>query len=197
MKGRAFPQLIGLHGAIGAGKATIAAHLRTVHDFRSYSLSDPLRQALYAMDPLLSSQTSLRTLVDDVGWHKAMIDRIHGPEVNRLLATLRTDVAREVFGADVWLRRIEAVTSGETDLLGPASVVVTDITTTEEAQWVLTAGGVVWRVERPGYVPSVQVSDGLISSVITNDATVRALTRRVDRAVANLITLTDHNADAA
>lgn len=197
MKGRVFPQLVALHGAPGAGRATIAAHLREAHDFRSHALSDPLRQALYAMDPLLSSQTSLRSLVEAVGWEKAMADRIHGPEVNRLLGTLRTDVAREVFGPDVWLRRLEAIISGEADLLGPAPVVVTDITTTEEARWVLAAGGAVWRVDRPGHIPSVQVSDCLISAVIVNDATVLALTRRVDRAVSSLAYPTDHHADQA
>ena len=184
MDSAAFPSMIGLHGASGAGRATIAAHLCSQYDFRSYSLADPVRQALYAMDPLLSAQESLRSLVDVGGWTKAVTDRIHGPEVNRLLDVMRTVVAREVFGPDVWLQRFAASEAVQAELLGPAPVVLTDVTTPEEARWVLAAGGAVWRVARPGFEPAAPLSEDLVTCVVTNDATELALTRRVDRAVA-------------
>ena len=191
VKEKAFPQLIGLHGAHGAGKATVAAYLCDAHDFRSYALADPLRRALYALDPLLSSRESLRTLIDSGGWTDALTHRIHGPEVSRLLRTMRLDVARDVFGPDVWLRRLEAATVADAELLGVAPAVITDVLTADEAQWVLDNGGVVWQVDRPGHVPTVQIHDRLISAVINNDATELALTRRVDRAIAGISRIND------
>lgn len=182
-----FSQIIGLVGASGAGKATVAAHLCDRHDFRSYALADPLRQVLYGLDPLLSSTTSLRPVVDEFGWAAAMSNRIHGPEVTRLLNALRCDVAREVFGADVWLRRLEAVIATDTDMAGPAPVVLTDVSTLEEAQWVLDGGGVIWRVDRPGTPAPTHLPDRFITTEIRNNDTVLALTRRVDRAMAGLI----------
>ena len=181
-----FPALVGLHGARGAGKSTVAAHLCDVHDFRSYALADPIRQLLHGLDPLLSATESLRPLVEQGGWTKALEHRIHGPEVDRLVSVLRTDVAVEVFGADVWLRRVEAAARSDADLLGPSPVVISDITTPAEAQWVLDHGGVVWQVDRPAHVAARQLPERYVSAVIKNDATVLALTRRVDRAMAGV-----------
>lgn len=186
VKSSTFPTLVGLHGAAGAGKATVAAHLCDVHDFRSYALADPIRQLLRQLDPLLSATESLRPLVDNHGWAGAQGHRIHGPEVNRLVNALRTDVGTDVFTPDVWLRRIEAAATADADLLGPAPVVITDITSQLEAQWVLEHGGVMWQVERPGHTRTWQLPDRFVSAVIKNDATVLALTRRVDRAMAGL-----------
>lgn len=184
VKSSTFPALVGLHGAPGAGKATVAAHLCDVHDFRSYALADPIRQLLHHLDPLLSATESLRPLVDQAGWAGATGHRIHGPEVNRLVAALRTDVAAEVFGPQVWLHRIDAAATSDADLLGPAPVVVTDISTPDEARWVFDRGGVVWQVDRPGHPATHQLPDRFVTAVIKNDATVLALTRRVDRAMA-------------
>lgn len=193
---RPFPQLIGLHGATSAGKSTVAAHLCGTRDYRAYSVADPLRRALYTLDPLLSSQGSLRELVDRAGWSNALVDRIHGPEVARLVAALRTGVAEEVFGSDVWVRRLEAKALADADLLGPTGVVVTDVTSAAEADWVHRHGGVVWHVQRPGHPGTAQLPDRLISAVITNDATVLALTRRVDRALAAIPRFYDTAASA-
>jgi len=191
--------LIGLTGAPGAGRATIAAHLCDSRDFRSYSLTDPLRQVLYSLEPLLSSQVSLRTLIDESGWAPALAHRIHGPEVTRLLEALRTEVARDVFTVDLWVRRLDALVRSDVEVLGAAPVVVTDVATPEEAQWVLDAGGVIWQVDRPGHPASMQLHDRLVGAVIKNDATMLALTRRVDRALAGIPTLEldDHDNAAA
>ena len=194
MKVPALPLLIGLHGASGAGKSTVAAHLCGVHDFRSYSIAGPLRQALYALDPLLSSQESLRPLVDETGWEKALTHRIHGPEVTRLLHALRTEASGALLGPDAWVHRLEVLALADADLLGPAPIVVTDVNTPDEAQWLLDGGGAIWQVERPGHVPTGQLHDRYITAVITNDATVLALTRRVDRAMAGLPRTTEHAA---
>jgi hypothetical protein len=186
--------LVGLHGVFGAGRSTVAARLVGVHDFRSYSLGDPVRAALHALDPLLSTQESLAPLVDKVGWVAAAEHRIHGPEVSRLLRMFSFDVARDLFGPDVWVRHLESRVTSDADLLGPAPVVVVDVITADEAQWVHDNGGAVWLVERPGFVSSTvaPLPDRFISTVIKNDATLLALTRRVDRAAAGL----PHNDDA-
>lgn len=181
-----FPALVGLTGAPGAGKATVAAHLCDEHDFRSYALADPIRRLLHRLDPLLSSQDSLRRLVDGSGWDGAIGHRMHGPEVNRLISALREDVGAEVFGADAWLNHLAAAAAGDAVLLGPAPVVVRDIVSPHEAQWVLDHGGVLWWVDRPGYQPTRTLPEALVSTVIKNDATLLALTRRVDRAVAGV-----------
>lgn len=183
VKGSPFPQLIGLHGARGSGKATVAAHLCDAHDFRTYALADPIRAALGDLDPLLSAQVSLAgVLLSEHGWGGAMTHRIYGSEVTRLF-TRYDETARAMFGSGVWVQQLLDRVLADGDLMGPAPVVVTDLTTVAEARWVIGQGGVVWFVERPGYTPDTHLPDNLIGVVIKNHATVLALTRRVDRAV--------------
>lgn len=182
VKGSGFPQLIGLHGALGAGKATVAAHLCDVHGFRHYSLADPARAALTDLDPLLNAQVSLAPLLAEHGWPGALTHRIHGPEVTRLFTQFDT-TARTLFGPLVWIDQLVERATADMDLMGVAPEVLTDVTTDVEAAWVLEQGGAIWSVQRPGHAEAHPLPDDLITAVIKNHATVLALTRRVDRAV--------------
>lgn len=177
------PRLIALHGAPGAGRSTVASHLADSHDFRVHSLADPARQALYELDPLLSSQVSLRELVDQIGWPAAAAHRIHGAEVTRLLRTARVTVPARVLGRDIWLDKVTEAISADIDLTGPAPIVLTDLELTSEATWVLGLGGAIWTVARPsaGEPPRLE---GIPTTLIRNHDTLLALSRRVDRALA-------------
>lgn len=181
-----YPALVGLHGPLGSGRATVAAHLCEAHDFRSYAIGDPVRVLLYGLDPLLPDSTSLRTRIDTDGWPAAIGHRIHGPEVNRLLDVVRSDVLPGMFGPDVWLRRLMDTSQADATLLGPAPVVISDVQTIDEARWVRNLGGVVWRIERPQHTTTNTLPGDLVDAVVKNDATELALTRRVDRALAGV-----------
>lgn len=180
------PPLIGLHGAPGAGRATVAAHLCDRHDFRAYAIADPLRRALYALDPLVGATVSLRAVVDDHGWAQALRHRIYGSEIARLVREMRSGGASDPLGDRVWLRLLDATIAADEAITGAGPLVITDVASEVEAQWVKDRGGVLWHIDRPTSTPATALPDAFAFTEIRNNDTVLALIRRVDRAVAAL-----------
>src|SRR5581483_2011292 len=95
--------LLGLMGYAQAGKDTVAKLLVEEFGFTRIAFADALREALYALNPLIpfeGDHVRLRWLIDASGWEEA---KVRHPEVRELLQRLGTESGRNVLGADVWV----------------------------------------------------------------------------------------------
>jgi hypothetical protein len=141
-------ELIGLSGYAGAGKDEVARILKP-HGWERASFADPLRAALYALDPVVDNPrdagsligAKLQSLVDEYGWDNV---KRTNPEVRALLQRMGTEVGRDLFGADFWVDQAMA------SLEEGGRYVFTDCRFPNEADAIRSRGGEVWRVTRPG-----------------------------------------------
>jgi hypothetical protein len=169
-------RLVGLTGFAGAGKDEVAKFLVREHGFTRVAFADPLREMLYALNPVVlavDGPTRVQNIVDAIGWDSAK--RAH-PEIRQLLQRLGTEAGRKVLGEQVW-----------TDLgllrgrCARGSVVFTDCRFENECQRVVDSGGEIWRVVRPGvaaangHASEAGVPDALISRTIDNSGTLTDL----------------------
>lgn len=139
--------LIGLLGYAGAGKDTVAGLLP---GFERRAFADKLRALAYASNPCIGSTwADLRNQVDHYGWDR--LKRL-SPEVRQYLQTLGMGV-REVLGEDTWIDACLPEEMRDFVKPYPLDVVITDCRFENEAQRILSLGGVLWVVERPGVGP--------------------------------------------
>lgn len=137
-----------LCGYPGTGKDEIARYLQEQYGWQRIAFADPMRRALYALNPLVvdsesrSGVTPLADLVDEYGWD--MVKRAY-PGVREYLQRMGTEAGREIHGTDCWTRLAVA------DIRGTVgSVVITDLRFENELDVVRSLGGVVIHVVRPG-----------------------------------------------
>ena len=138
--------VIGLAGYARAGKDTVAKMI-TEYEFEQRSFAAPLKQALYNLNPLVDvvDDVSCRVadLVDSVGWERAK----SSPGVRSLLQRLGTEAGRNVLGQDVWVNALFNTPN-------KGRLVISDVRFPNEAQAIKARGGLLWRVERPGFGPA-------------------------------------------
>jgi len=147
-------QIIGLSGYARAGKDTVATLLWEV-GYRRIAFADILRDAIYAVNPdikvIVDDETTvyapLREVIDEIGWEQA---KSSAPSIRGLLQRTGTEMGRELFGENFWVdqtfRKLEAS--------GYNKWVISDTRFPNEADAVVNNGGIVWRVERPGFGPT-------------------------------------------
>lgn len=156
--------IIGICGAAGAGKTTVADILCADGRGVSIPLADPLYKGLSAMFGISEAELS------DRGKKEQTVDWI-GQSPRRLLQTLGTEWGRQVVGQDIWVKiclRRAAVSLGA----GFARVVIPDVRFNNEATEIRRAGGIVVSVERPiGCVSGDAMrhpSEGGVSAVLVS-----------------------------
>ena len=158
--------LIGIAGAAGAGKDTLAAALWKKWGYSTYAMATPLRAAVEAAFGLPRNIWDRETKEVVIPWI--------GASPRHLLQTLGTEWGRGHVSPDVWVRvaaRVHDVGSrGKTFRMA-----VPDIRFDNEAEWIRSKGGAVILVSRNN-LPAVRshaseagVSDSLIDLRITND----------------------------
>lgn len=182
--------IIGLNGYAQVGKDTIGSYLVERHGFTRVSLADKVRDALYALNPIVeldgdinTRYIRIRTLVDEVGWEEAK----KYPDVRQLLQRMGTDVGRNFFGKDCWINLIRE------EARQYNKVVITDIRFDNEAVFVRDAEAdktLVARILREGYAPiNSHISDQEIPTELTdtefyNNIPIEELPAAIDRFVA-------------
>lgn len=138
--------LIGLVGFIGSGKGTIADILTKKHNFTKLSFADTLKDATAVIfgwpRHLLEGDTdesrAFREQKDE--WWS---DRFGYDFTPRLaLQMMGTEVGREVFHSDIWLRSLERRME-----LYP-NVVIADVRFPNEINFIQSKGGFIVRVNR-------------------------------------------------
>jgi hypothetical protein len=171
-------ELIGLSGYAGAGKDEVARILKP-YGWQRASFADPLRTALYALNPRIHG-TPLQFLVDVLGWDTAKRET---PEIRRLLQRLGTEVGRNLFGQDFWVD--QAMRSLEEG----GRYVFTDCRFPNEADAIRARGGRVFRVWRPdvtavnAHPSETALDDYDFDGVIANDQSLPLLPSKVTKAV--------------
>lgn len=149
-------QLIGLMGYAQSGKDTVAQTLVAELGFQRIAFADALRDMLYALNPFIDIDVEyaggnvlrefvrLQTVVDHKGWDRAKVEH---EDVRGLLQRLGTEAGRNVLGQNIW---VDTAMKKATD---PGKYVFTDVRFPNEYYAILSAGGELWRIVRPGTAP--------------------------------------------
>jgi hypothetical protein len=170
--------LIGLCGAAGAGKNTVA-ELLTDSDgctFMQIAFADPLYECVSTITGLPAARLKDRVVKETViPWL--------GKSPRQLLQTLGTEWGRGTVHPEIWVRI--AMERAAQHLTVNRCVVITDVRFDNEAQAIIDAGGEVWRVERPGWrclaaeaathQSEAGVGDHLVARTIDNSGSLDAL----------------------
>lgn len=164
-------RIVGLSGYAGAGKDTAAAGL-LADGWRRDAFADDMRSLTYQMNPTVDAAGTpvpLADLVDAYGWE---IAKRSYPGVRVALQQFGQAV-KDAAGETVWTDRVLGRVAGDT--------VITDVRFPFEADAIRAAGGVVIRVERPGYGPvnehtsETALRDYTFDHVVVNDGTATDL----------------------
>ena len=154
--------IVAFTGLSQSGKDTAGAHLVATHGFARYAFATKLKEAAYAIDPLIRAEPRhltdiirgkndrvlhirLQQLVDHLGWDAAK----QIPEVGRILQTVGTEGGWMIHGRDVWTTLCER--DFETELADQPStpVVITDLRFPHEEAWLRERNGLLIRIVRP------------------------------------------------
>ncbi|MDG4792713.1 hypothetical protein [Micromonospora sp. WMMD1082] len=181
------PPLIGVMGKKRAGKDTIAARLVEAHGFRQYAFADALRECALIADPIVTPLDTvgrslrLSDVVSAVGWEEAKAHR----EVRRTLQQFGVSVRH--LDPHFWVRVVMDEVAHRSQ-----PVVITDVRFPNEADAIEAAGGVLWRVTRPGQDESDQhISETALSgrpahAALHNRSDLHSLLKEVDRLASRL-----------
>lgn len=181
---------VGLIGAAGSGKDTVANILAHGWAYKRVAFADPVRMSLLNLDPLVPvpayEGTLMRVskLVGNLGWEDA---KRRSPEIRALLQRLGTDVVRSM-APDLWVDQALA-TATDVDL-GGQTPVFTDTRFQNEVDMIRNHGGIIIRVVRTGSINEAagHVSEQLHTTVdadriIYNNSTLPLLADNVHYAI--------------
>lgn len=194
--------LIGVMGKKRHGKDTFAARLTSTHAYARLAFADPMRDAIYSLDPLIRVEADetgplaaagcyvepgrvvrLSFLVDAAGWEAAKALR----EVRRLLQEYGTGLRVTTY-EDVW---VDTTLRLAEDVLGP--VVITDVRFPNEVDAVRAQGGLLVYIVNPNVPeahdphPSENAVDRSDADVIVwNGGTIEDLHREADTIIRGL-----------
>jgi hypothetical protein len=163
------PALIGIGGALAAGKDTVADHLVAKHGWKKHWMSEPLNDALLTLNPVIEIDNDhfkvrYARLVSEVGYTAAK----EHPEVRRLLQVLGTEVGRNMIGEDTWVdiagRKID-----DSRLAERRDVIITGVRFKNELTMIKQRGGILLYVDRPGRSSTVHAAHASENSLTKDD----------------------------
>ena len=166
--------IIGLSGYAQSGKDTVAELLCLNYGYTRLSFAQPMRDAIYTLNPMVESGNRVADLVDEYGWDVAKAN----PEVRRLLQVFGTEVGRKQFGDNFWVQQAF-------DKIDTTKIVFSDVRFPNEAQEIQQYGGQVWRINRHNHTPvnghkSEHAMDNfMFKHVLYNDGTLDELSDEV------------------
>jgi hypothetical protein len=174
--------LIGLSGYGRAGKDSVGEILVREFGLQRRAFADKVREAIYILNPMIGYTTGyqdrgiyLQELVDQYGWEQAKAK----PDVRRLMQRMGTELARRTWDDDFWVKRLF-------DDYGGQAWMITDVRFPNEALAVQARGGLLWRINRPGFGPvNGHPSETALDhwsdwdAVIENDGSLEDLAQRV------------------
>lgn len=172
--------IIGLCGAAGSGKSTVADRLVKVHGFSHHSFADPIYRAVSAITGLpvwcLKDRAVKESPIEWLG---------HSPR--ELLQTLGTEWGRNMIRDDIWVQSALRSISGDT--------VFSDVRFANEAEAILDRGGEIWLVAGRSsnlgaaalHSSEAGIDKKYISQTISNDGSLVRLNGAIDYAYDRLL----------
>lgn len=168
--------LIGLAGAAGAGKGSVANVLVTGAGFVEIAFADPIYEAVAAITGISVEKLKDRRIKE------AVIPWL-GKSPRELLQLLGTEFGRNMIRDSIWVDRAMRTVDWH-DSIG-AHTVITDVRFDNEAEAIRGRGGVIWQVVRE--TPSCLAEDAarhaseagirpdLVDLVVSNNGTLEDL----------------------
>jgi hypothetical protein len=178
-------KLIGLPGAAGAGKDTVADFIDDIvaggwENPHYVSFAHPLKQMVVQL--LAHWDVSANAITDRVLKEQPIAGL--GASPRKLMQTLGTEWGRKLISESIWIDTAErAIVQALRD---GRMVVVTDVRFANEAELIHRHGGQVWRIDRPSAEPvAAHVSEqglpaALVDRVIDNSGTLDELRAAVE-----------------
>ncbi len=168
--------IVGLSGYARAGKDTVAGFLVEDFHFVQGSVTDIFKEMLEELNPIVETGPSAprrwREVVDYWGFEEA---KDQFPEIRGLMQRLGFEVRERSFEPDFWVNQL--IYRHRND----EKFVFSSVRDPIEAQAIKAQGGVIWRIDRPGYGPanthaSETAMDGwLFDDLLINDGTLEQL----------------------
>lgn len=179
--------LIGLIGYARSGKDTFAQHMVNDYEFTKLAFADPMREALQRLDPIIrigdGLTMNLSQALSSLDWEDL---KMISPDVRPLMQKMGTEVGREMLGENVWVNL--AMKKAEQH----DNVVFSDVRFLNEAEAIKAAGGLIFRIVRPGNGPvNEHVSESVLDDyeadfTINNSGTVEDLNTKINVLLAAL-----------
>jgi len=142
-------KLVGICGFAGCGKNTFAEEFH-FFGYKEYAFAAPVKavcEAAFGVCPLHFTDRDLKEEVHPF-WNISP---------REMAQKVGTELFREHFGQDFWLRRMELQFILDFDSKEEVKAVITDVRFQNEAQWILDNGGVLVHLTRPGYTGNVGI----------------------------------------
>ena len=130
-----WPSLVGICGAAGCGKDTLAGLLVEAEGYTQYRMADPLKNMLTHIGIPLSTWENHKAKETALPWL--------GKSPRYLAQTLGTEWGRDLVDPDLWTLLAEMFYYG-----CGTKVVISDIRYPNEAEWLKNMGGVLVRITR-------------------------------------------------
>ena len=171
--------IIGLSGYARSGKDTVANYLVENYGFTKVAFADPMRDALYALNPKIDYDLRLQEVIDFWGW-EGYKESEHGTEIRELLQRMGTEAGRDQFGQDFWVDQAMKRASHYD------KVVLSDVRFPNELEAIRKAEGVSWRVHRDGtlaanrHASETALDDAQFDLHLMNNEDVESLYKTVD-----------------
>lgn len=170
---------LGLSGYARSGKDSVASILID-HGWTRFAFADKLKLAVKRLNPILDCELGNPFTLDDaLTRYGAEVTKEKYPEYRRLLQVMGTEVGRDMFGENFWVEQALREV-GDNDL-----AVFTDCRFPNEAKAIKERGGVMWRVERPGFGPvndhasEISLDDWAFDQIIANDGDLDGLGAKI------------------
>lgn len=132
--------LIGITGLAGSGKNTFAEAV-VQEGWKLYSFSDPIKNGLAAMFGFP------RDWLDDKETKESVVHP-YGVSLQHMMQTLGTEWGMRLIHSDVWILRAKRFVA-EASLIYPG-VVISDVTSPEQAKFIRDNGGLLVHLVRGG-----------------------------------------------
>jgi hypothetical protein len=182
--------IIGLSGYARSGKDSVADILVEEFGYIRVAFADKLREALYALNPIVSigvyedfhwdysKNVYVQDVIDEYGWD-GVKGTEYADEIRRLLQRMGTEAGRNLLGNDIW------VDAAFFELTEDKNYVFTDCRFSNEALRVRQYQGKVWRVTRPGVEPAndhiseIGLDNWPFDAIVLNDRSLEDLKKKV------------------
>ena len=171
--------IIGLSGYARSGKDEVANILVKNFGFKRVAFADPIRSLLLRVNPILENGKRVNEMVKEFGWNLTKAQS----ETRRLLQEIGV-AGREMFGDDVWIKAAFKDVNLYID-----NVVVSDVRFRNEANFVITDQGRLWRVLREGvgpvnnHISETDLDDAYFNAYVPNNGTLEELEAYVTRLI--------------